>query len=101
MSSPELKAGGTYTVTAGSFSSEIKLDSLIYNSNGRGTNPGRNPGKIDPGGNPVSDPGENPGSDPGGSGEDPGGDDPNGDNPDGMGSGEVAPGDFGQLNPGR
>ncbi|MBP1586897.1 MAG: carbohydrate-binding domain-containing protein [Clostridia bacterium] len=101
VSSPELKAGGTYTVTAGSFSSEIKLDSLIYNSNGRGTNPGRNPGKIDPGGNPGSDPGENPGSDPGGSGEDPGGDDPNGDNPDGMGSGEVAPGDFGQLNPGR
>ena len=116
VSTPEMKAGGTYTVSAGSFSSEIKLTSLIYNGGG-GTGPGGQggfPGGFPGGGGQGSSQGGNPGGNPGGfPGGDPGGSQsgdtetqaPSGnageDDPEGMGSGEVAPGDFGQLNPGR
>ena len=114
VSTPEMKAGGTYTVSAGSFSSEIKLTSLIYNGGG-GTGPGGqggsqggNPGGMGPGGQGGSQGGNPGGMGPGGQGgsqggtetEAPGGSAGEGD-PGGMGSGDVAPGDFGQLNPGR
>lgn len=121
VSSPELKKGGTYTITAGQFSTEITLSSLIYSAGGGigGMDPGgMNPGGMNPGGSQGGFPGGRPGGDQGGfpggrpggdTGDSQGGEDAgndtkpggNGDDPEGMGSGDVAPGDFGPLKPGN
>lgn len=62
ISCPEIKEGGTYTLTAGSFTRELTMESLVYGEGGMGDFPGGRPEGGIPGGKPEGDfPGGRPG----------------------------------------
>lgn len=60
ISCPEIKQGETYTVTAGSSSQEVTMDSLIYGSGGMGGGSGNQGGRPSDKGDRPSDRGSRP-----------------------------------------